>query len=83
MASNKMGMTETKRVEQSGNLAGTLIKMIGTGLAGGTLVIAAAKVLGEKLLDHETERYERLERQRELDREEVKRITAAEEGADY
>lgn len=83
MASNKTGMEETKGVEQSGKLAETLIKMIATGLAGGTLVIAAAKYLGEKLLDYETGRYERLEKQRELDREEVKRITAAEEGSDY
>lgn len=80
MASNKTGMTEGAK--QTGGLGGVLIAMIAAGLAGGTILVAGAKVLGELLLSHETERYRRLEEQRELDREEVKRITAAEERFD-
>lgn len=72
MASNKTGMTEVK--EKPSGLGETLITMIAAGLAGGTFVIAAAKYIGEKLLDYETGRYERLEKQRELDRQEVRRI---------
>ena len=57
-----------------GGLAGTLLKIIAYGVAGGALLISGAKQLGEALLDKQVSDYEKLEAQREADKEEVRRI---------
>ena len=81
MASNKTGMSEPR--EQSGSgLGGVLFGLIAAGITGGAFLVGGAKLLGEKLLEIDENRFERLEMQREADKEEVKRITAAEEGRD-
>ena len=81
MASNKTGMSEPR--EQSGSgLGGVLFGLIAAGITGGAFLVAGAKLLGEKLLEIDENRFERLEMRREADKEEVKRITAAEEGRD-
>ena len=74
MASNKTGMTKPKGQSQ-GDLTEVLIKMIAYGVAGGALLIAGAKVLGEKIVELELDKYDRIERQRKADREEVARIS--------
>ena len=57
-----------------GGLGGTLLKIIAYGVAGGALLISGAKQLGEALLDKQVSDYEKLEAQREADKEEVRRI---------
>lgn len=77
MASNKTGMSEQKR-QPDRKLGRTLIAIMALGAGGGTVLITTAKKLGEKILELQRRRYERLERQRELDKEDVKRIIQAE-----
>lgn len=77
MASNKTGMTEQKRQPER-KLGRTLIAIVAAGAGGGVALITTAKKLGEKILELQQRRYERLERLRELERENVKRIIQAE-----
>ena len=44
------------------------------GVAGGALLVSGAKALGEAMLDKQVSDYEKLEAQREADKEEVRRI---------
>ena len=74
MASNKTGMTKPKGQSQ-GDLTEVLIKMIAYGVAGGAFLIAGAKILGEKMVELEQDKFDRIERQRKADREEVARIS--------
>lgn len=73
MASNKTGIDNIK-AGGSGGLGGTLLKIIAYGVAGGALLISGARQLGEALLDKQVSDYEKLEAQREADKEEVRRI---------
>ena len=75
MEGSKSGMTTPKEPVREG-LAGTLIGMLAVGVAGGALLISGAKLVGEKLLDAQVRKYEELERRREADKEEVRRITS-------
>ena len=75
MASNKSGIGNMGN-GAGGGLGGTLLRIVAVGVAGGALLISGAKQLGEALLDKQTRDYEKLEAQREADREEVRRITA-------
>jgi len=74
MASNKTGIDNLNSGPGAG-IGGTLIKIIAYGVAGGALLISGAKALGEALLDKQVSDYEKLEAQREADKEEVRRIT--------
>ena len=73
MASNKTGI-DNVNAGPGGGLGGALIKIIAYGVAGGALLISGAKALGEALLDKQVSDYEKLEAQREADKEEVRRI---------
>ena len=73
MASNKTGI-DNIRNSAGGDLAGTLLKIVAYGVAGGALLVSGAKALGEALLDKQVSDYEELEAQREADKEEVRRI---------
>ena len=73
MASNKTGIDNVK-ASAGGGLGGALLKIIAIGVAGGALLISGAKQLGEALLDKQVSDYEKLEAQREADREEIRRI---------
>ena len=73
MSSNKTGIDNINAGAGSG-LGGTLLKIIAYGVAGGALLISGAKQLGEALLDKQVRDYEKLEAQREVDKEEVRRI---------
>ena len=75
MASNKTGIDNINAGASRGGLGATLLKIVAYGVAGGALLISGAKQLGEALLDKQTRDYERLEAQREADKEEVRRIT--------
>ena len=73
MSSNKTGIDNINAGAGSG-LGGTLLRIIAYGVAGGALLISGAKQLGEALLDKQVRDYEKLEAQREADKEEVRRI---------
>ena len=73
MASNKTGIDNIK-AGAGGGLGGTLLKIMAYGVAGGALLVSGAKALGEALLDKQVSDYEKLEAQREADKEEVRRI---------
>ena len=74
MPNNKTGMTKPKDQQQA-DLTGVLIKMIAFGVAGGAFLIAGAKMLGEKIVELELEKFDRIERQRQADLEEAERIS--------
>lgn len=73
MASNKTGIGNIGTGKVA-DLGGTLLKIVAYGVAGGALLVSGAKALGEALLDKQVSDYERLEAQREADKEEVRRI---------
>lgn len=73
MASNKTGIGNIG-TGKAGDLGGTLLKIVAYGVAGGALLISGAKALGEAMLDKQVSDYEKLEAQREADKEEVRRI---------
>ena len=73
MASNKTGIDNVSSGPGRG-LGSTLLKIVAYGVAGGALLISGAKQLGEALLDKQVSDYEKLEAQREADKEEVRRI---------
>lgn len=75
MASNKTGIGNIGG-GSGGGLAGTLLKIVAYGVAGGALLISGAKSLGEAMLDKQESDYRRLEAQHEADMEEVRRIVA-------
>lgn len=77
MSSNKSGINNIKSGSGSG-LAGALLGIVAAGVAGGALLVAGAKTLGEKLEQKQLRDYERLEKQREADREAVRRIAESE-----
>jgi len=74
MASNKTGIDNMSNGSGGSGLVGSLLKIVAYGVAGGALLISGAKALGEALLDKQASDYEKLEAQREADREEVRRI---------
>ncbi len=74
MASNKTGIDNISNGSGNGGLGGTLLKIVAYGVAGGALLVSGAKALGEALLDKQVSDYEKLEAQREADKEEVRRI---------
>ncbi len=53
MSTNKVGMTEPK--DTSANLADVLMKMLAVGVAGSAILLAAAKLLGEKIEEIESQ----------------------------
>ncbi len=73
MASNKTGINNINNGGGKG-LAGTLIRVIAYGVAGGALLIGGAKQLGEMLLDKQESDQKLLEERRAADREEIRRI---------
>ena len=77
MASNKTGINNPGG-KSSASLGGVLIKILAAGVAGGALLISGAKAFGEALLDAEANSQKKLDEQRALDREEVRRITSNE-----
>jgi hypothetical protein len=82
MASNKTGIRRAA-VRPRRGLGNALIRIVGIGFAGGTVLIRAAKVLGDALENKQAGDLEKLEERRAADREEVRRITAVESGNDY
>lgn len=82
MASSKTGMRKAAGRTKRG-LGSALIRIVGIGFAGGTVLIGVAKKLGETLEDRQARGLEKLEERRAADREEVRRITAVESGTDY
>ena len=73
MSTNKTGIDNISAGVARG-LGGTLLKIVAYGVAGGALLVSGAKALGEALLDKQVSDYEKLEAQREADKEEVRRI---------
>lgn len=73
MSTNKTGIDNINAGVARG-LGGTLLKIVAYGVAGGALLVSGAKALGEALLDKQVSDYEKLEAQREADKEEVRRI---------
>lgn len=73
MASNKTGIDNINNGGGKG-LAGTLIKILAYGVAGGALLISGAKQFGEALLDKEESDQKKLEERRAADIEEIRRI---------
>lgn len=73
MASNKTGINNINNGGGKG-LAGTLIRVIAYGVAGGALLIGGAKQFGEMLLDKQESDQKLLEERRAADREEIRRI---------
>ena len=67
-------MTDPKG-QQQGDLTEVLIKMIAYGVAGGAFLIAGAKLLGEKIVELELDKFDRIEKQRRADLEEAARIS--------
>ena len=81
MASNKTGIRKASYRTRRG-LGSALIRIVGVGFAGGTVLIRCAKVLGEALESKQASDLEKLEERRAADREEVRRISAVETGTD-
>ena len=81
MASNKSGIRNSGGKSESG-LAGALLTIIAAGVTGGVLLIAGAKSLGEKIEEKQVSDYEKLQKQREADKEAARRIMESEEGTD-
>lgn len=73
MASNKTGITNTGGKVSAG-LGGALLSILAAGIAGGALLIAGAKTVGDKLLEKQENDRIRLEEKRAADKEEVRRI---------
>ena len=67
-------------VKNGAGLGKTLLVIIAAGVAGGATLIGGAKKLGEKITEKHVSKYEAIEKQREADKEEARRIMAAEEG---
>ena len=82
MASNKTGIRGAKTGAGAG-LGGALIRIFAAGVALGAALIGGAKVLGEAIEEIEAIEQKKLEERRAADREEVRRIDAAESGTDY
>lgn len=64
-------------------LGRSLLKIIAFGVAGGAALIGGAKALGEKLEEKQVKDYEKLEAQREADKENVRRIMENSVEAEY
>ncbi len=78
MASKKSSMKGPK--SSSGpSLAGTLIKILAVGVAGGAALIGGAKKLGEEIEKQQTLEYIRLEQEREAQKEAARVAAAADE----
>ncbi|MBQ9273014.1 MAG: hypothetical protein IJ227_04775 [Mogibacterium sp.] len=74
MASNKSGIKNTT-AKADLDLGKALLSIVAAGVAGGAVLIGAAKALGETLLELQNKESKKLEAQREADKEEVRRIT--------
>lgn len=78
MASKKSSMKGPK--SSSGpSLAGTLIKILAVGVAGGAALIGGAKKLGEEIEKQQTLEYIRMEQEREAQKEAARAAAAADE----
>lgn len=75
MASNKTGI-DNLNASAGKNLAGTLLKIVAYGVAGGALLISGAKQVGEALLDKQESDKKKLDDQCAADKEAVRRIVA-------
>ena len=73
MASNKTGI-ENMQAGVAPSLGKALLKIMAFGVAGGAALIGGAKALGEKLEEKQVRDFEKLEAQREADRENIRRI---------
>lgn len=73
MSSNKTGLTQPVKTNKK-DLKGTLIYVLASGVAGGTVLIAGAKVLGDAIEKRQVRKYKQLESEREANKEEVRRI---------
>ena len=82
MASNKTGMKKAAGKAAPG-LGGTLIRIVGVGFAGGTVLIGVAKKVGEKIQDRQAVNSKKLEERRAADREEARLISDLESGNKY
>ena len=80
MASNKSGMSGASN-GSGGSLASTLLAVLAGGIAGGALLLAGSKALGDKLTDMQVEEYEKIERMREEARKFANRIASIEDGS--
>ena len=79
MATNKAGMSNGAD-RSGGSLASTLLAILAGGIAGGAMLLAGAKALGEKIEEIQVDEYERIEKQREEDKELANLITAIGDG---
>ncbi len=82
MASNKTGI-DNIQAGIAPSLGKALLKIIAFGVAGGAALIGGAKALGDKLEEKQVRDYEKLEAQREADRENVRRIMENAVEAEY
>ena len=82
MASNKTGMRKAKASSGQG-LGSELLSIVAVGFTLGAALIGAAVALGEAIEGIQADEPEKLEERRAADREEVRRISAAESGTDY
>lgn len=57
-----------------GDLAQTLLAVLGIGMAGGIALVGGALKLGEKVLDLQVRAYERIEAQREANKEAARQL---------
>ena len=73
------GIADTEK-RGSGALAKTLLTMVGVGIAGGAALIGGGAKLGNMLLNKQASDYEKLEAQREADRQSVRDIMENEIG---
>lgn len=82
MAGNKTGIKNMGSGSAPG-VVRTLLAIIGIGFAGSAALVGAAKTLGEKLEEKQVRDYEKLEAQREADKENVRRIMENAVEAEY
>lgn len=75
MSSNKSGMRPARR-DSGPSLAGTLLKIVAIGVAGGAALIGGAMKLGEQIENKQREDYIRLEEEREAQKEAVRAAAA-------
>lgn len=76
MASNKSNMRGPE-ASSGASLAGTLLRMLAVGVAGGIALIGGAKKLGEQIEKKQKEEYIKLEKEREAQVEAAKAAAAA------
>jgi hypothetical protein len=75
MASNKSGLRQAGKAPDK-DLAGALLAVIAAGVAGGIMLVAGAKALGEKIEEKLVSDYKKKEEEREADKEAVREASA-------